>query len=213
MVTAPSASLDSMHDDRRLFSPSAERNRTHILPILQRVLPAAAEVLEVGSGTGEHAVYFCAHIAGLRWQPTDADPAAIDSILAWISHSALSRIAMPLKLDLQSASWPVQRADAIVAINVLHYSPWSSTPALFHGAARVLSENGIVFCYGPYLRDNAHTSASNAAFDDWLHEIDPRFGVRDLGAVEAEARKQGFFLDEIVDMPSNNLSLVFRRAP
>ena len=103
MVTAPSASLDSMHDDRRLFSPSAERNRTHILPILQRVLPAAAEVLEVGSGTGEHAVYFCAHIAGLRWQPTDADPAAIDSILAWISHSALSRIAMPLELDLQSS--------------------------------------------------------------------------------------------------------------
>ena len=211
MVTT-SASLDPMHDDRRLFSPSTERNRTHILPILQRVLPAAAEVLEVGSGTGEHAVYFCAHIADLRWQPTDADPTAIDSILAWISHSALTRIAMPLELELQSTSWPVQRADAIVAINVLHYTPWASTPALFRGAARVLSEDGIVFCYGPYLRDNVHTAPSNLAFDNWLREIDPRFGVRDLGAVEAEARQHDFFLDEIVDMPSHNFSLVFRRS-
>lgn len=202
-----------MHDDRRLFSPSTERNRTHILPILRRVLPAGAEVLELGSGTGEHAVYFCAHIAGLHWQPTDADPAAIDSILAWVSHAGLANIAMPLELDLQSESWPVQRADAIVAINVLHYTPWSSTAALFRGAARVLSEHGIVFCYGPYRRGNAHTAPSNLAFDEWLHKIDPRFGVRDLEAVEAEAHKQGFVLDEIVDMPSNNLSLVFRRTP
>ena len=201
-----------MLEDRRLFSPSTERNRTHILPILRRLLPDAAEVLEVGSGTGEHAVYFCAHIPGLRWQPTDADPGAMDSVLAWIAHSGLPAIAMPLKLDLNSACWPVHHADAIVAINVLHYTPWSSTEALFCGAARVLAGNGIVFCYGPYRRGNTHTAPSNLAFDEWLHSIDPRFGVRDLEAVEAEARKHDFRLDEIVEMPSNNLSLVFRRA-
>ena len=99
-----------------------------------------------------------------------------------------------------------------MAINVLHYTPWSSTEALFCGAARVLAGNGIVFCYGPYRRGNTHTAPSNLAFDEWLHSIDPRFGVRDLEAVEAEARKHDFRLDEIVEMPSNNLSLVFRRA-
>lgn len=201
-----------MSDDRRLFAPSTERNRTHILPILQRLLPNGGEVLEVGSGTGEHAVHFCAHIPGLRWQPTDGDPEAIDSILAWIAHSGLHNIAMPLELELHNDAWPISRADAVVAINVLHYSPWSSTAALFRGAARVLPAGGIVYCYGPYRRGSTHTAPSNAAFDEWLRGIDPRFGVRDLEAVEAEAQRHGFDLTEIIDMPSNNFSLVFRRV-
>ena len=201
-----------MSDDRRLFAPSTERNRTHILPILQRLLPNGGEVLEVGSGTGEHAVHFCAHIPGLRWQPTDGDPEAIDSILAWIAHSGLSNIAMPLELELHNDAWPISYADAVVAINVLHYSPWSSTAALFRGAARVLPAGGIVYCYGPYRRGSTHTAPSNAAFDEWLRGIDPRFGVRDLEAVEAEAQRHGFDLTEIIDMPSNNFSLVFRRV-
>ena len=200
-----------MPDDRRLFSPSTERNRVHILPILQRVLPEAASVLEVGSGTGEHGVYFCAHIAGLKWQPTDGDPGAIDSITAWIAHSGLPNVAPPLELELHSDNWPIRHADAIVAINVLHYSPWSSVAALFRGAARVLPASGIIYCYGPYRRGNAHTAASNAAFDEWLKSIDPCFGVRDLEAVEAEARAHGFRLDEVIEMPANNFSLIFRR--
>ncbi len=200
-----------MSNDRRMFSPSTERNRCHILPILQRALPDTASVLEVGSGTGEHAVYFCAHMPGLHWQPTEGDPAAIDSITAWISHSGLSNIEAPLELELNSEAWPVQHADAVVAINVLHYSPWSSTAALFRGAARMLPKGGIVYCYGPYRRNGAHTAPSNAAFDEWLHGIDPRFGVRDLEAVEAEAREHGFLLDEVIEMPANNFSLIFRR--
>jgi cyclopropane fatty-acyl-phospholipid synthase-like methyltransferase len=200
-----------MTNDRRLFSPSTERNRSHILAILQRLLPDPATVLEIGSGSGEHAVYFCAHMPWLHWQPTDGDPAAIDSIIAWISHSGLPNIAAPLELELHSEVWPVRQADAVVAINVLHYSPWSSTPALFRTAARLLPKGGVVYCYGPYRRGNAHTAPSNAAFDEWLHGIDERFGVRDLEAVEAEAREHGFRLDELIEMPANNFSLVFRR--
>ncbi|WP_306415760.1 DUF938 domain-containing protein [Thauera linaloolentis] len=200
-----------MSDDRRLFSPSTERNRGYILEVLRRVLPDTATVLEVGSGTGEHAVHFCTHIPGLRWQPTDGDRGAIGSITAWISHAGLSNIALPLELELHDETWPLQHADAVVAINVLHYSPWSSTAALFRGAARILPDDGVVYCYGPYRRGNAHTAASNAAFDEWLRSIDPRFGVRDLEAVEAEACRHGLRLDELVEMPANNLSLVFRR--
>ena len=200
-----------MPNDRRMFSPSTERNRGHILPVLQRILPDAASVLEVGSGTGEHAVYFCAHMPWLHWQPTEGDPAAIDSITAWISHSGLPNIETPLELELNSETWPVRHADAVVAINVLHYSPWSSTAALFRGAARVLPKGGIVYCYGPYRRNGAHTAPSNAAFDEWLHDVDPGFGVRDLEAVEAEAREHGFRLDEVIEMPANNFSLIFRR--
>lgn len=199
-----------MSDDRRLFAPATERNRVHILPLLQRLLPSGGEVLEIGSGTGEHAVHFCAHLPDLRWQPTEGNPEAIDSIVAWIAHSGLSNVARPLELELHNDVWPIQRADAVVAINVLHYSPWSSTPALFRGAARVLPIDGIVYCYGPYRRGNAHTAPSNVAFDEWLRSIDPRFGVRDLEAVEAEARAHGFCLDEIIEMPANNLSVVFR---
>lgn len=197
--------------DRRQFSPSAARNCAPILAVLQRVLPVEGLVLELGSGTGEHAVHFARHLPALRWQPSDADRAALASIADWVSHSGLPNLLPPLCFDLAATPWPVDVADAIVAINVLHYSPWASTPALFAAAAEVLPAGGVVYCYGPYRRGGAHTAPSNAAFDDWLRSIDSRFAVRDLEAVEAEARHRGFWLAEVVDMPANNLSLVFRR--
>lgn len=198
--------------DRRQFSPSAARNREPILAVLRRVLPAAGLVLELGSGTGEHAVHCARHLPALRWQPSDADPAALASIEDWVAHAALPNLLPPLRLDLAAAPWPVAAADAIVAINVLHYSPWETTPALFAGAAAVLPEGGVVVCYGPYRRGGAHTAPSNADFDQWLRSVDPRFAVRDLEAVEAEAQRHGFGLAAVVDMPANNFSLVFRRG-
>jgi hypothetical protein len=201
-----------MDTDRRQFAPATARNRGFILPILQRVLPAAGTVLEVGSGTGEHAVHFARHLPALRWQPTDADPAAIDSIASWVAHAALPNLNPPLLFDLAADDWPLARAAAVVAINVLHYSPWATTAALFGGAAGVLPAGGVVYCYGPYRRDGAHTAPSNAAFDEWLRGIDARFAVRDLEAVEAAAAASGFLLDEVIDMPANNFSLVFRRG-
>ncbi len=197
--------------DRRQFSPSAARNRDPILAVLQRVLPSAGLVLELGSGTGEHAVHFARHLPALRWQPSDADPAAMPSITDWVAHAALANALPPLCFDLAATPWPLAAADAIVAINVLHYSPWATTPALFSGAAAILPEGGVVVCYGPYRRGGAHTAPSNADFDLWLRSVDARFAVRDLEAVEAEARRHGFRLEEVVDMPANNFSLVFRR--
>ena len=197
--------------DRRQFSPSAARNRDPILAVLQRVLPDKGLVLELGSGTGEHAVHFARHLPALRWQPSDADPAALASITDWVAHSALPNVLSPLCFDLSTMPWPVAAADAIVAINVLHYSPWESTPPLFSAAAAVLPEDGVVVCYGPYRRGGAHTAPSNADFDEWLRSVDARFAVRDLEAVEAAAQHRGFALEEVVDMPANNFSLVFRR--
>ena len=198
--------------DRRQFSPSAARNRDPVLAVLQRLLPTEGLVLEIGSGTGEHAVHFARHLPALRWQPSDADAAALASIADWVAHAALPNLLPPLCFDLAAAPWPVAGADAIVAINVLHYSPWSTTPVLFAAAAEVLPVGGVVVCYGPYRRAGAHTAPSNADFDEWLRSVDPRFAVRDLEAVEAEARRNGFVLEEVVDMPANNFSLVFRRG-
>lgn len=201
-----------MTPDLRQFAPATERNRHFILPILQRVLPPAGTVLEIGSGTGEHAVFFAAALRTLQWQPSEADGAALASIRAWIDHAGVDNVAEPVVLDVTSPDWPVTRTDALVCINVIHYTPWSSTPALFAGAARVLPPGGVLYCYGPYRRGGRHTAPSNAQFDVWLKDRDPRFGVRDIEAVEAEAAACGLRLDEVVEMPANNLSVVFRRT-
>jgi Cu/Ag efflux protein CusF len=128
-----------------------------------------------------------------------------------LAHGALPNVLPPLCFDLATTPWPVAVVDAIVAINVLHYSPWETTPALFAGAAEVLPAGGVVVCYGPYRRGGAHTAPSNADFDEWLRSVDPRFAVRDLEAVDAEAQRRGFALEEVVDMPANNFTLVLRR--
>lgn len=197
--------------DARQFAPATARNRDFILPILRRLLPAQGLVLEIASGSGEHALYFAAQLGECGWQPTDMDPAAVASIEAWRLQAGPANLLPPLLLDVAAPVWPVTQADALVCINMVHYSPWASTPALFAGAARILPPGGVVFCYGPYKRGGEHTAPSNVEFDAWLKARDARFGVRDLEAVEAEAVAQGFRLEEVIDMPANNFSLVFRR--
>lgn len=196
--------------DGRLFSPSTARNREPILAVLRRVLPSNARVLEIASGSGEHAVFFARAMPGLHWQPSEVSAEARTSIADWIEHEGLANVAPPVDIDVQMKDWSVEGPfDAVVAINMIHYSPWESTRALFEGAARLLDKSGIVFLYGPYKRDGRHTAPSNEAFEAWLKTRDPTFGVRNVGEVECEAARFGLTLRETIEMPANNLSLVF----
>lgn len=198
--------------DARQSAPSTVRNRAPILAALQRVLPQDAHVLEIASGSGEHAVFFGAAMPGVRWQPSDPDAAARESIAAWIETEGAGNVAAPLEIDASAAGWGVGGPfDAIVAINVIHISPWEATLGLMAGAGRLLRPGGVLFTYGAYKRSGAHTAPSNGAFDDWLKARDPRFGVRDLEAVEEAARANGLRLRETIEMPANNFALVFER--
>jgi SAM-dependent methyltransferase len=188
-------------------APATDRNREPIREVLARELPAHGLVLEIASGSGQHAVAFAGAFPNLTWQPTDADPDAVASIAAWRDEAALPNLAAPLALDVQAA-WPVDHADAIVCINMVHISPWESSIALFAGASRLLPPGGLLFLYGPYLFDGV-TAPSNLEFDRSLRSRDPRWGVRDVTALSGIATD--FTLREAVPMPANNHSLIFRR--
>jgi len=193
-------------------SPSTARNREPILSVLQRVLPAKAEVLEIASGTGEHAVFFAQAQPGWRWRPSDLDAAARASIAAWAAAEAVSNVLAPVEIDVRAADWGVSGPfDAIVAINMIHISPWAATLGLMAGAGRLLRAGGMLYTYGPYKRGGEHTAPSNEAFEQWLKARDVNFGVRDVADVEQAANAQGLRLLESVEMPANNLSLVFVR--
>jgi SAM-dependent methyltransferase len=197
--------------DAKRSSPSAARNRGPILDVLKRVLPQKGLVFEVASGTGEHAMYFARHFPGLTWQPSDPDADARASIAAWIAAEPLANIRAPLAFDVTSASWPVERADAVMCINMIHISPWNATEALLRGAARTLPPGGVLYLYGPYKRNGRHTAPSNAAFDEDLRRRNPAWGVRDLTEVEKAASTCALRLAHTVEMPANNLSVVFLR--
>ncbi len=195
-----------------LHAAATERNREPIVDVLRRVLPPAGLVLEIASGTGQHAVYFARALPALRWQPSDPSPAHLDSIRAWTATSGADNVAGPLSLDVERGPWPIAHCDAILNINMLHIAPWSAAEALFRGAARLLPPAGVLFVYGPFKREGRHTAESNARFDDRLRGEDPRWGVRDLDDVQALAAAAGFDAPEVIPMPANNLSLVFRRS-
>ncbi|MGY6254406.1 DUF938 domain-containing protein [Paraburkholderia caledonica] len=195
----------------RQHSPSAERNREPILAVLRTALPATRRVLEIASGTGQHAMYFAGAMPGLDWQPTDADAQARESIAAWIAHGAPPNVRAPLALDVHQADWGVGVLDAVVCINMIHIAPWSAAQALFAGASRHLARGGVLYLYGPYKRGGAHTAPSNEAFDRQLQSRNPAWGVRDMEAVVALAASEAFTCDEPVAMPANNFSLVFRK--
>jgi SAM-dependent methyltransferase len=197
--------------DARQSSPSAARNRGPLLDVLERVLPQKGLVFEVASGTGEHVMHFARHLPDLTWQPSDPDAIARASIAAWIAAEPLANIRAPLAFDVTSAAWPVERADAVLCINMIHISPWSATEALLRGAARILPPGGVLFLYGPYKRNGRHTAPSNEAFDQDLRRRNPEWGVRDLATVEKAASAYGFRLSHTVEMPANNLSVAFAR--
>ncbi len=193
-------------------APAAARNRQPILDVLQPRLPADGLVLEVASGSGEHVVQFAAALPGLVFQPSDPDAHARASIDDWVGTIGLANVRAAVALDAQAPTWPVERAAVVLCINMIHISPWEATVGLIGGAARMLPDDGLLYLYGPYRRDGRHTAASNDAFDRDLKQRNPAWGVRDLEAVASLATEHGFDAPEIVDMPANNLSLVFRRS-
>lgn len=194
------------------FAPAAERNREAILEVLRGVLPARGLVLEVASGSGQHAVAFAKEFPALEWQPTDADPAAIASIARYRFDAGLPNLKPPLSLDAAGESWPLAHADAVVCINMLHISPWAASVGLFRGAARLLAPGTPLVLYGPFVVDGSFVAESNVAFDAELRERDPRWGLREVREVERAASEAGFSLEALVPRPANNHVLVFRRC-
>ena len=195
-------------------APATERNREAILSVLQDYLPNQGTVLEIASGTGQHAVFFAQQLTPRFWLPTDLDPTNIASIAAWRGEAGTANLLLPRQLDVRDSSWLIDcdlpaPISAIVNINMLHISPWSCCEALFAGAAEVLNQSGVVILYGPFKRDGLHTAPSNAAFDEQLRSQDSAWGVRDLKAVVDIAVEQGFACQNVIEMPVNNLSVVF----
>jgi SAM-dependent methyltransferase len=193
-------------------SPSTARNRDPILGVLKQHLPKTGLVLEIAAGAGEHAVHNAAALPDLRWQPTDPSPEALASIAAWRDSAGLPNLLPPLPLDASNPDrWPVERADAIVTINMIHISPWTATQGLMKGAGRVLRDGGVLFLYGPYIESDIETAPGNLAFDLDLKARNPAWGIRHLDEVTALAAQHGLKLLDRVAMPANNLSLVFAR--
>jgi hypothetical protein len=197
--------------DARRSAPHVARNAAPIAAVLRDVLPERGLVLEVASGTGEHALHFARAFPDLRWQPTDPDPAALRSIEAWRGEAGLANLLPPLALDVRAAEWPVAAADAILAINMVHISPWSATEGLMRGAGRLLASGAPLYLYGAYRQAGVVTAPSNEAFDAWLRAENSEWGVRRLEDVVAAAEVQGLGVDKIVEMPANNLSVIFRK--
>jgi len=195
--------------DERETAPSAERNKGPILEVARRVLPARGVVLEIGSGTGQHVAHLAAALPSVTFQPSELDLSRHPSIRAWTRE--LENVRPPLALDVSRRPWPVDAADAIVCINVIHISPWHATLALMEGAGALLPSGGVLVTYGPYRRGGRHTAPSNEEFDASLKSRDPEWGVRDMEEVQAAADRAGLRLEETVAMPANNFTLVFRR--
>ena len=193
-------------------SPAAERNAGPITGALRGVLPASGTVLEVASGTGQHAVHLARLFPHLAFQPTDRDPERVAAIAARAREAGLANLRAPRPLDAASSPWPVRRADAVLCINMVHISPWGATLGLLDGAAAALPPGGPLALYGPFVRDGVETAPGNLAFDADLRARDPTWGVRDLGAVAREAAARGFGAPDVRELPANNLSVTFRRT-
>jgi SAM-dependent methyltransferase len=198
--------------DARQHAPAAERNREPIFAVLTRVLPPRGLILEIGSGSGQHAAWFAPRLPEHVWQPSDVDPARLASVEAWARAAPAANLRDPLTLDVAADEWPLTAADAVVAINVLQVAPPETIDHLLRGAARVLPPGGVLVVYGPFREGGVHTAESNAAFDESLRSRNPAWGVRDVDDLRAAGERHGIPLLEQVAMPANNRTLVFRRA-
>jgi hypothetical protein len=196
-------------------APAALRNREPIAEVLADWLPNTGLVLEIASGTGEHAVFFAERFPALEWQPSDVHPDALSSIAAWREAAALPNVRPPIVIDAREPDWPIERADAVLSINMVHISPWPAAIGLIEGAAKLLSANAPLILYGPWLQAGVAAAPSNLAFDADLKRRDPSWGLRLVEDFAGEAEKRGFELLETRPMPANNLMLLLhrRRAP
>lgn len=195
----------------RREAPAAARNREPIAEVLADELPSAGLVLEVASGTGEHAVHFARRLRHLEWQPSDPDPGALHSIAAWREHEGLENLLPPLELDATADDWPVREADALLCINMAHISPVAATEGVLRHAARLLPPGTPLIFYGPFIEEGVETAPSNLAFDASLRMRDPQWGLRTVGWLDGRASENGFARTRRVAMPANNLTLVYRR--
>jgi SAM-dependent methyltransferase len=191
-------------------APATARNREPLADVLREVLPASGTVLEIASGTGEHAAYFAGLFPHLKWQPSDSDPDAIASIEAWQADSGAGNLLAPVLLDA-AGTWPLDAADAILCVNMVHISPWSATLGLLSGAGRVLPAGAPLILYGPYRRAGVATAPSNEAFDESLRSRNPDWGLRALEDVVGEAEANGLRFERVVEMPANNVTAVLRK--
>ena len=193
-------------------APAAARNRAPIAAALRDILPASGLVLEIASGSGEHAAWFAEDFPALIWQPSDSDQDALASIRAWCAGSGRSNLAPPIRLDASARAWPIDAADAILCVNMVHIAPWPAVLGLLDGAGGLLAPGAPLILYGPWLRDDVDTAPSNLAFDASLKARNPDWGLRDLGGFTAEAAARDLRFDRLLEMPANNIIAVFRRG-
>ncbi len=207
--------------DGRLDAPAFHRNHQPIWAVLEKFLAGrAGDVLEAGSGTGQHVVYFARQSPDITWWPSDLSSAHLKSIAAWRAAAGLPNVRSPQRIDLSDPDWSIAASDgsapgkllAVFCANVIHIAPWRVAEGLIAGAARHLREDGRLFLYGPFKRDGRHTAVSNAVFDTSLRAQDPEWGVRDVADVTSLAEGVGFTLAETFEMPANNLILMFTRS-
>jgi SAM-dependent methyltransferase len=203
--------LDETGEAKR-FAPATQRNREAISDVLAGILPTSGLVLEIASGTGEHVIHFAACFPGVIWQPTDDDVAGIASIEPWRADVDLPNIQPALRLDASALDWPVCAVDAILCINMIHIAPWAAAEGLLAGALRILSPGGALYLYGPYTQAGIATAPSNRAFDASLKSRNPAWGLRAVEDMVALAAANGLKLDRLIEMPANNLSLIFLRV-
>lgn len=196
--------------DVRKHAPATLRNRDAIAQVLMVVLPPTGLVLEIASGSGEHVAHFAARLPGHHWQPSDPDQSALASIAAWCA--GLGNVRAPIAIDAAAPDWGIDHADAVLCINMVHISPWAASLGLMAGAARLLTSNSPLILYGPYRRHGVPTAPSNEAFDESLRARDPAWGLRTVEAMNEAAAAQGLMVDRLIEMPANNLVLVYRRA-
>lgn len=208
-MSGPQPFIFKSGPDVKRHAPATERNRDVIAETLTRLLPTEGLVLEVASGTGEHAVHFARLFPALTWQPSDPDPIALASINAWRADSNAPNMRPAMLLDA-SADWPIARADAVVCINMTHISPWAATVGLLRNVARLLPPSAVLFIYGPFNQRDVPLAQSNAAFDASLRQQNALWGLRYVEDIAEEANKSGLHLDSVIDMPASNLSLIFR---
>tara|TARA_R110002033_G_scaffold147508_3_gene184744 strand:+ start:145 stop:786 length:642 start_codon:yes stop_codon:yes gene_type:complete len=198
--------------DEQKHAPATLRNRDAIVAVLRDILPERGTILEIASGTGEHAVYFGRTFPGLTFQPSDPDPACCQSIAAWTKREGVSNILPPLQLDAQAADWDTPKPAAILCINMVHISPWESSIGLIEKAGKLLDPGAPLYLYGPYLRDDVETAPGNLAFERSLKSRNLRWGLRDVADMDALAESNGLSRESLIEMPANNISLVYRKA-